>query len=553
MVAALLGFTAAMGHRRTARSHRRALCKTARRAILEDIAEVADEALSTLEDVTLHLKRLTPWLSREETQIIQPVSSKAEHTWVEEGKKRIVVLGTGWAAHAISKVIDLENSEVCIVSPRNYFIFTPMLPCAAMGTVEFHSILEHIRSANPTLHYYQGLCTAIDVKSKEIQVQPVSDGGTGAQFRLPYDVLVVAVGLRPSSLGVPGVEENCFFMKGIQDAQKVRRQVTEYFEMADLPTCDEATRKRLLTFAVVGGGPTGVEFCGEMSDFLRNDLRRFYPKLAPLVRILLIQRGGVLLPSFDTELQAAAYETLKGQGIEIVLNTKVVRVDAESIQLESKGADGEAKSETVPIGLCLWSAGQGGQPIVEALHDQIEEQQQIAKDKAKGYYSNNRSQLFVDGWLRVKGVEDGSIIALGDCSRVTSDAEPLPQSAQVAAQQGAYVARLLNRGYDLTLPEPPKLPEDAKADFINWAKTRFTGEAPPFKFLDLGQLAYVGGSQAVAEVGLGDFTVSRSKGRAAFLLWRSVYIVKQVSLRNRVLVLFDWIKTRIFGRDLTRV
>ena len=179
----------------------------------------------------------------------------------------------------------------------------------------------------------------------------------------------------------------------------------------------------------------------------------------------------------------------------------------------------------------------------------IPEQKELSEAQAKG----NDSQLFVDQWLRVCGAPDGSIIALGDCARM-KDEDPLPQTAQVAAQQGAYVARLLNKQYDLATESPRLAPSSSEHPFdvAHFASIRGHTEASPFRFLDLGRLAYLGQSEAVAELGVGSTTVSQAKGQAAFLLWRSVYIVKQVSFRNRVLVLFDWIKSRLFGRDLTR-
>ena len=297
---------------------------------------------------------------------------------------------------------------------------------------------------------------------------------------------------------------------------------------------------------VVGGGPTGCEFCGELSDFVKNDLRRFYPKLAPLVRILLLHRGANVLPSFGKDLQVAAAETLEKQGIEIFTNAAVTEVNSAQVHVKMKG---KTEDMILPCGLTVWAAGQIGQELVRHMHQEIPQQKELAQEKANG----NDSQLFVDRWLRVCGVLDGSMIALGDCARM-KDEDPLPQTAQVAAQQGAFVARILNKQYDLAA-EIPTLPpggNDNPFDVARFAYIRGHTEAMPFRFWDLGRLAYLGQSQAVAEVGVGSTTVSQAKGLAAFVLWRSVYIVKQVSFRNRVLVLFDWIKSRLFGRDLTR-
>ena len=301
-------------------------------------------------------------------------------------------------------------------------------------------------------------------------------------------------------------------------------------------------KQQLLTFVIVGGGPTGCEFCGELCDFVRNDLRRFYPKLAPLVRIILVHRGGTLIPDFGESLQEAAREFLEMQGIEVMTNTSVERVEKEQVHVAKK--DG-TEQKTLGCGLVVWAAGQIGQDLVRDLHKAIPRQKELADSEARG----NDSQLFVDEWMRVCGAPSGSILALGDCARPAGSAQ-FPNTAQVAAQQGAFVARLLNRQYDLAQPHPTL--RDG-ADFMPVARFRGQTEAAPFRFLDLGRLAYLGESKAVAELGVGDTTVSRARGLAAFVLWRSVYIVKQVSFRNRVLVLFDWIKSRVFGRDLTRI
>eukprot|EP00403_Amphidinium_massartii_P014138 CAMPEP_0178419194 /NCGR_PEP_ID=MMETSP0689_2-20121128/25483_1 /TAXON_ID=160604 /ORGANISM="Amphidinium massartii, Strain CS-259" /LENGTH=569 /DNA_ID=CAMNT_0020040621 /DNA_START=77 /DNA_END=1783 /DNA_ORIENTATION=+ len=497
--------------------------KTQCQSIVDDAVSVADEATSTVEDALLHAQRLLP------SMLMDPEEDKDHRPPGERGgKRRIVILGTGWASHALAKVIDTGNVEVVIVSPRNFFLFTPMLAAASVGTVEYRSILEHIRSANPTVQFCQGSCESIDVEKKSIRVVPKARGMEAVPYNLSYDALVVAIGTKTSSMGVPGVEEHCFFLKQIQDARRIRRRVTECFELADLPGTSEEEKRKLLTFVTVGGGPTGCEFCGELSDFVRNDLQKLHPNLVQYVRIVLVQRGKALLPMFGPDLQEEAYKALTSQGIEVLTGTQVSNVTADSIAVQTK--DG---TQTVPCGLTMWAAGNGGLDLVDNLRQQLPEQVRLAEEDPRG-----RGQVFVDEWLRVAGVKDGSIIAMGDCSRIVGENKALPQTAQVAAQQGAFVSRLFNRNYDLTQDGPPKLAEGSSP--LELLKARFQVEAPVFKFFDLGKLAYLGSAQAVAQVQLGDVDLSQAAGRAAFLLWRSVYVVKQVSFRNRVLVLFDW-------------
>ncbi len=224
-------------------------------------------------------------------------------------------------------------------------------------------------------------------------------------------------------------------------------------------------------------------------------------------------------------------------GIEVLLNKKVKKVEEKQILLD----DGEA----MPYGLCVWAAGTGPREITKQLIGNIPEQ---AATKA-----GSRGRLTVDKWMRLLGT-NGTILALGDATEI--EGMPLPATGQVAAQQGAFVGRILNRGYDLSTPTPSfdfdKVNPLEKA--ANWVRLRGRTESEPFKFLDLGLLAYVGQQNALAQVKagsnvkLGDYSAGGGN-----LLWRSVYIVKQVSTRNRVLVLLDWMKSQVFGRDISRL
>eukprot|EP00878_Enallax_costatus_P005917 GHUV01006208.1.p1 GENE.GHUV01006208.1~~GHUV01006208.1.p1 ORF type:complete len:338 (+),score=70.72 GHUV01006208.1:311-1324(+) len=195
-------------------------------------------------------------------------------------KPVVLVLGTGWGAHSLAKVIDVDLFEVVIVSPRNHFLFTPMLPSTAVGTVEFRSLLEPIRTSNPYAAYLEASCDRVDADKKVAYCTAAVafEDGRRPQFEVPYDVLVVAVGERPATFGVPGVAEHCFFMKEVSDTVELRRRVQEAFELAALPGTSEEERRKVLRFVVVGGGPTGVEFAGTLNDFVRVDLARKYPE-----------------------------------------------------------------------------------------------------------------------------------------------------------------------------------------------------------------------------------------------------------------------------------
>jgi NADH dehydrogenase FAD-containing subunit len=254
-----------------------------------------------------------------------------------------------------------------------------------------------------------------------------------------------------------------------------------------------------------------------------------------LVSFRIIQGGASILPVFDAAMQTSGLEALQSQGIEVMLNRKVMKVEEKHIELDG--------GELLPYGLCVWAAGTAPRDITKNLIASIPE---LAASTA-----GKRGRLAVDKWLRLRGT-NGTIVALGDAVEV--DDLQLPPTGQVAAQHGAFLGRLLNREYDLSTPVPTfdldKVnPLEKVANFV---RLRGRLEAQAFSFLNLGLLAYVGSANALAQVQTGNIKLGDYSSRAGNLLWRSVYLVKQVSTRNRVLVLNDWLRTRVFGRDISR-
>lgn len=164
-----------------------------------------------------------------------------------------MILGSGWAAHSLIKVLDLSLvSNVTLISPRNYFFFTPLLSATAVGTVEFRSIVDPVRKANPYVQYFEATAESIQHREKYIWCR--REGGD--LFKVEYDVLVVAVGESVATFGVEGSEWMCF-LKELNDARKLRRKLLDAMERAALPVWTEQQRRDLLHFVVVGGGPTG--------------------------------------------------------------------------------------------------------------------------------------------------------------------------------------------------------------------------------------------------------------------------------------------------------
>jgi len=485
---------------------------------------------------------LDRWLDGLEDGLSPKVTHADSAGQQRTGKHKLVILGSGWGAHALMKNIDASKYDATLISPRNHFLFTPMLAGAATGTVELRSITESIRESNPLVDYLEATATDINVKDKKVECESVVCEGAICSiddFTIPYDTLVVSVGASVNTFGIPGVKENCYFLKQVADADSLRRAIGNTFERANLPGMSDEERIRTLTFVVAGAGPTGVEFTGELKDFVEQDASKYWPNLLPFIRIKVVEASDRVLMQFESSMQATAVDDLMKRptrpGME-ALHEDYVQVLLKSAVAEVTSSEISLKDGTVvPYGIAVWAAGIGPLPITLSLRDQIGEEQQDP---------DARGRLVVDRWLRVQGT-DGAILSMGDCTYIKDYS--LPATAQVAAQQGAYLGRQLSKEVDYSEVVPTR-----KADTLNFIDSmRRKKFAKPFQFLNLGILAYTGSSNALAQVEVGSKTVEQS-GNIGWLAWRSVYLAKQVSFRNQAMVAFDWMKTALFGRDLTR-
>jgi len=543
---------------------------------VEDFGEtldlLLDKTFDTFEDIGFMYNRMM-----KEKEIRYGPDTLEEWNENLPHKPRVLVVGSGWASHAFIKCLNTEKYRSLVVSPTNYFVFTPMLASTSVGTTETRSIIEATRDSNPFSRFLEGRVLDFDLERKTAKVQlgegdimDVSDD-SGELIDIPYDICVYAVGVGPisSSLRTPGLsKENVYFLKTVNDAKRLKKRVIDLLEQASQPGLSDEERRKMLTFVVVGGGPTGVEYCGELCDFLedvtskgRRGINRGvgpFANLAKLTSIKLIQGNEDLLPMFDKSLRESAKTGLMEKGVDVMTSTSVSRIEGKD-QIVLSSESGETK---VDCGIIVWAAGTKQLKITESVINNLDEYAIKQGFETKPSQLSVRGRIPVDKWLRVISTPPGSMLAMGDAA-CPIDSKDLPQTAQVAAQQGAYIARLLNREYDLTgdgsfdkvdLCLGPPINRDAEAgNTLALQKLRGRVKAKPFKFLNLGQLAYTGGGQALSQVELGNKKIFNQAGSVGFLLWRSVYIVKQVSTKTRLLVLFDWFKTRIFGRDVTRM
>lgn len=390
--------------------------------------------------------------------------------------------------------IDRSKYNISVVAPRNYFLFTPLLASTTTGVLDFRSIIEPIRSPEPDYQFFECFCTDINFDEKKITCEYPKRMN---QFELNYDILIIAIGSDNNTYNIPGVNpQSVYFLKELSDARAIRTKIIDIFETASLPGIDPKERKKLLHFVVVGGGPTGIEFAGELSDFFWADLNHYYPNIAiNEVRITILEASNTILSGFSKNLIDNAIRSIKKQGIDLRTGSLVKEVQKDRVIL----ADGSY----IDCGLIVWSTGVGPRTLIQKLNS-------IKK--------TDNGRIVVDDFLRVKGYED-SAYALGDCACI--EGNTLSATAQVAQQQAKYLAKVLSA------------PKGKKAD--------------KFVYKPLGRMTYIGSMSAL----LGSKNINIS-GFLGFITWRSVYLTRLGSIKNKLQVPFNWTRTLIWGRDVTK-
>ncbi|EST06024.1 Pyridine nucleotide-disulfide oxidoreductase, FAD/NAD(P)-binding domain protein [Kalmanozyma brasiliensis GHG001] len=488
------------------------------------------------------------------TSIIIPKRAYATETTTPPRKKRLVVLGTGWGGYAFLKNLSwstIRQFDVKVVSPTTAFSFTPLLAQASCATLDFRSAIEPIHS-NRAIEHHHAWCDAVDFKAQKIELTsafrpqfklsdpllpPSSTGqteavGERATYSLSYDHLVICVGAYNATFGTKGVKENALFLKDVADARAIRWRIMGLFEAAntkqhqyaeggELSAEQEGELRKLLSFVIVGGGPTGSEFAAELHDLIKEDLSRLYPNLRPYPSIHLLDAGSTILSSFDKSLSDYAVKKFSRDGIEMRLNARISRVERDAVVLEGE--------ERVGAGMVVWSTGVTTSPLIDALRG-------VGKEERSGKVLTNDtlnvlvnasspaiggSVLHPDKYPSSEDVGElvplPNVFALGDCA--SQQSHPLPATAQVANQKGTYLAHLFNT----------------------------SNTSKPFEFANKGSMASLGSRTALI-----DSPQGKNSGALAWVLWRSAYTIMSMSWRNRFLVPANWASNLLFGRDVGR-
>ncbi|RKP14543.1 FAD/NAD-P-binding domain-containing protein, partial [Piptocephalis cylindrospora] len=428
--------------------------------------------------------------------------------------------GSGWAGFNLLRHLKAESYDVTLISPRNYFVFTPLLAGTASGTLEFRAATEPVRAFAKGKNYLEAKCTSIDPRNGVVECQSVfSDTKDIRNFRIPYDRLVIAVGSHTNTFGIEGVKEHAHFLKDVTDSRRIRKRIMDCFEMAAQPGLSSEERSRLLHFAVVGGGPTGVELSAELADLIHDDMSRFYPELMPHTSVTVYDVAPRILGSFDAKLSEYASKRFKREGIRIRTKGKGRLKSIYRLFIDNHYSSLFYPSLwiVVPYGLLVWATGIAANPLLSSLKDQV------SLDKV--------GRLEVDSNLRVlnaQGQPMDGVYAIGDCSSLKGS--PLPATAQVANQQASYLGKVFKQ---IT------------------QQSGVEANIPPFRYRYAGAMAYVGGWRAVAEIGESPKKV-RGSGVGAWIFWRSAYLNMSVSWKNKVLIPSYWLYSWIFGRDISR-
>jgi len=395
-------------------------------------------------------------------------------------RKRVVLVGGGFAGINAAKILGRRDHEVevVIIDRRNHHLFQPLLYQVAMAGLSPADIAAPIRgmfSRFPNISVLQGEVEGVDVNRRSVY---------GDFGELSYDYLMLAAGAMHAYFGHEDWEPHAPGLKTVEQATEIRRRVLTAFERAEALTSSSSERKRLLTFVIVGGGPTGVELAGAIGEMSRTTLACDFRNIDPkLTRVILIEAGPRILTSFDAKLASRATSDLEGLGVQVWTNSPVTKVDASGV---------EVGGERIEAATVLWAAG-----VRAAAFEGLD----LARD------SLNRIHVGPD--LSVEGHPE--LFVAGDLAHAEDeDGRIYPGLAPVAMQQGRFVARAI------------------LADIAGKQRGHF-------HYADKGQMATIGRRRAIVQAGK-----LRFGGVMAWWAWLLIHIYYLTGFRNRVVVLIQW-------------
>ena len=405
--------------------------------------------------------------------------------------KKIVIIGGGfggvYTAKCLTKMV--KNYDILLINRNNYFLFTPLLHEVATGGLSEESVAEPIREVfrKTNINFLQTEVTGINRKNKTVETK-LKD--------VPYDYLVVATGATTNFYGMQ-CDDKCFTLKDLKDAVDLRDHIITVVQQASTET-DPKKRKELLTFVVVGGGPTGVELVAEISEFVCDTMCYDYTKFAVKpeeISIVLIHAGQELLSGFSEKVQDYAKKTLEKKNVQILFGIRVQKVKNNKVHISDK--------DKINAGTVVWTAGVSAQ----------------VPEFKNGPMLNDHKRIRADEYLRVEGSEHEFVV--GD---VAGDRIESPMLAQVAVNQAKVVAKNICAS-------------------IRGKKLK------PYSYKIKGALVSLGQWNAAGDIG----SFITIKGKFTWWLWRTIYLFKFNSWRKRFRIASEWTINLFYPRDITKV
>lgn len=399
----------------------------------------------------------------------------------QTNKPRVVIVGAGFGGLWAAKALRGRPLEVLLLDRNNYHSFWPLLYQVGSAELEPAQIAYPVRAIlrrQPNVRFMMTEVTAVDTNRQQVKTADPH------QPAIPYDYLILASGSVARFFGIPGAQAHTFPLKTMEDGIRLRNQILRCFETAEREK-EPDRRRRLLTFAIVGGGPTGIEYAGALAELIYNPLAKDYPGInMDEASIMLVEGQDRLLLGMPDSLGQYAVKRLTQMGVNVRLNALVSSVTAGSLTLN--------QDETIPTETVVWTAGVGGEEVANR----------------SGIATQRNGTVPVRTSLQVEGLP--TIYVVGDLAYFEEAGQPLPMLAPVAMQQGAWAAQNILR--------------------------QLNGETPqPFKYRDRGSMATIGRNAAVARIYGRNFT-----GFIAWLVWVFVHIRELIGFRNRLVVLINW-------------
>src|ERR1700756_4134360 len=412
------------------------------------------------------------------------------------GKKRVLIIGGGFAGIAAAHALRRTDVEITLGDRRNHHIFQPLLyqvATAVLAPSEIAAPIRQLEAKQKNLSVLLAEIKGINLGARTVEAICPEIGSR----KLAYDFLVIATGMRPSYFGHDEFARFAPGLKSLNDAETIRTKILSAFELAEA-TDDEQERARQMTFILVGAGPTGVELAASIAQLVSVTLRNNFRKIDPAKsRIVLLDGGTRVLPTFAESLSQKATKRLAKFGVEVSTGVKVEKVDDQGVI---------AAGVRIPSATVLWTAGVSASPLVKML----------------GVQMDRAGRALVGAFMEIPDAPN--VFVAGDAATMTQDGHPVPGVAQAAIQQGRVVGHVLAH------------------------RVRGRKDGLPFRYRDKGNMAVVGKNFAILEAGH-----LRTSGFVTWLIWAALHVLALPQLQNRFRVQTQWLWSYLSGQRSSRL